>query len=538
MVGASPRLVVVSPPITKPCEPGLSGAAAAARLRELGVDARWIDASMGWFAHALSAENLASCLEVARRDPSRARRLGAYEHAARAHGAKRHPLRRAETYRHRGRYTSAVNELLVALELAAAPWPGAKLRASDLELEGLHPARSQDLARFARRPGPFDPYFRQVLLPRIETSAPSHLGISLTFYHQGFAACRLAVLARERLPGVQLVLAGPLIDCWQAAGNPLDTEPFELFDRVLALPTQHDLAAFAAELGAPAPPVSAPLAVDPDEGPWDDYLVPRPVLPLAIGRGCYWRRCTFCPDHLHPRYQPCSQGALDGWLHRVAERFPRGAMLHLTDSALPPAHLLHLARVIERDGLPLRWHGFVRMERAFADPDNAAQLARGGAALLQWGLETASPALLERLDKGVGPEQARAVLRATATAGIKNHVYLLFGQPGESDEDREATLRFVERERANIHDLNNALLNLPRGSPMHRDAARYGITDIVPFAKDTDLSLYDDFRCGGSHPRVEARRWMARRFFKSPAVKSILGGLKNPFKANHSCFLD
>jgi anaerobic magnesium-protoporphyrin IX monomethyl ester cyclase len=152
-------------------------------------------------------------------------------------------------------------------------------------------------------------------------------------------------------------------------------------------------------------------------------------------------------------------------------------------------------------------------------------------------MESASPALLERLDKGVGPEQARAVLRACSAAGIKNHVYLLWGQPGETDAEREETLRFVEAEGAHIHDLNNALLNLPRGAPMHRHPERYGITAISPFADDTDLSLYDDFRCGDRHPRLEARRWLGRRFFKSGAARGIQGGLKGPFGANHSCFL-
>ena len=33
-----------------------------------------------------------------------------------------------------------------------------------------------------------------------------------------------------------------------------------------------------------------------------DYLSPRPVLQLSASRGCYWRRCLFCPD------QPCVRG--------------------------------------------------------------------------------------------------------------------------------------------------------------------------------------------------------------------------------------
>ncbi|NMC70076.1 MAG: radical SAM protein, partial [Myxococcales bacterium] len=288
---------------------------------------------------------------------------------------------------------------------------------------------------------------------------------------------------------------------------------------------------------APGPPPGGPLTVPLDEASWDDYLAPAPVVPAALGRGCYWRRCTCCPDHLHPPHTPCAPDRLDGWLRAIAARFPGGAMLHLTDSALPPAHLARLAESIRRERLPLRWHGFVRAEPEFGEPAFARALAEGGCALLQFGVETASPRLLELLGKGAGPETARRALRAAAAAGIRTHVYLLFGLPTETDADREATLEFVAAEADAIHAVNPALLNLPKGSPMHRNPERFGITELVPFGAETDLSLYDDFRCGASHPRPEARRWIGRRLFRSDALRAIRGRLRSPFKANHLCFL-
>jgi len=72
---------------------------------------------------------------------------------------------------------------------------------------------------------------------------------------------------------------------------------------------------------------------------------------------------------------------------------------------------------------------------------------------------------------------------------------------------------------------------------MHLHPERFGITAISPFGRDTDLSLYDDFRCGASHPRTEARRWLDHRFFKSAAVRQIRGHLRTPFAASHLCFL-
>jgi hypothetical protein len=95
----------------------------------------------------------------------------------------------------------------------------------------------------------------------------------------------------------------------------------------------------------------------------------------------------------------------------------------------------------------------------------------------------------------------------------------------------------VQAEAASLHDLNASILNLPRRSPMHDAPERYGITALSPFGRDSDLALYADFRCGQSHPRVEARRWLGSRFLKDPTVKVMVGDLNAPFKENHSCFL-
>ncbi|MBI5502526.1 MAG: radical SAM protein [Deltaproteobacteria bacterium] len=541
------RLAVITPPPLKPSEPGLSGAAAASSLSRMGADATWIDASAEWHRFALGPDRLAAARDAASgRD---ATRPDAFRRAIEAARRDTPALRLPQTYADRRVYTSAVNDLENALRLAALPHPGWRLGVAMAALE--RPTRrlesTEVLEWTASTPGPFDAYLVEDLLPRLARDRFQVAAVSLTFQQQGPATFRLAHLLRERLPDIRRVLGGPLVACWLAAGFDLHRPPFDRFHEVVA-GTDEDLAALprgavpGSPLCASAPlretsPEREPLVVPLDGAPWDAYLSPKPIVPGALGRGCSWRRCAFCPDHLHPAHQPCAPAALARWLRDVAARFPRGAMLHLTDSSLPPDLLAHVADVIRDERLPLAWHGFVRVDAAFADPSFARRLAEGGCAMLQLGVESGSPWILERLGKGAAPDLARRVLRSTAAAGIRNQVYLLFGIPGETDEDREATLELVAGEAKRIHACNTALLNLPKGSPMHRRPERFGITELLPFGAGTDLSLYDDFRCGASLPRREARRWLARRFFKSPAVRAIGGRLRASFKANHLCFL-
>ena len=424
---------------------------------------------------------------------------------------------------------------LLGLNRAAArASPGTLVGGELIAIEGERLESSATLARLAGVRGVFDEYFVDELLPALEAARPDVVAVSMTFQQQAPAAFRLARLLRERLPSARRVLGGPLVACWAEAGIPIQGPLFADFDEVLR-GTDDELAKLAG--GGAFAPTAPVLSVPMDDAPWGDYLAPRPVVPAALGRGCHFGRCTFCPDHLHRGHAPAAMSALDAWLHEVANRFPGGAMLHLTDSALPPAHLAHIAEVVARDALPLEWHGFVRADAAFAEPGFAEKLAKGGCAMLQFGIESGSADVVRRLGKGVRPEQARRVLRATAEAGIRNHVYLLFGTPLELDRDRAQTLAFVREEQANIHAINASLLNLPLDSVMHRHAAKFGITSLSPFDDDTDLSLAVDFRCGDSHPRLEARRFLTQRFLKDDAVKAINGRLRASFKANHLCFL-
>jgi hypothetical protein len=532
-----PRIAFITPPLIKPAEPGLSSAAAAQWFRHRGVDAVSVDASIGWYRHTLAPGPMASALHRAESLGYAHGSMMTFRQTVRQLADPVPVLRRPETYRDRRVYSSATNHLVNALRLASVLHPGFHLRVADVEVEGMRPHRSDDLESVSRTPGPFDAYFIEVLIPWLERERITHAAVSFTFLHQAYAGFRLARLLEERLPQLELLAGGPLMACWTAVGATFDAPAFRLFDRICTTASESEMEALALEWGGTAHGRKALLAPDLAATPWDDYLVPMPTVPVALGRGCYWRRCTFCPDYLHPSYRSGSLDALTEWLGAVASRFPQGAMLHLTDSALSPPLLERVAEVIRRDRLPLRWHGFVRLEARFADPAFARHLAEGGCAMLQWGLETASPRLLDMMDKGVTPDQARRALQSCAGAGIRNHAYLLFGLPTETEADRELTLDFVRSERSSLHDLNASILNLPKRSPMHEHPERYGITAMSPFGAETDLSLYSDFRCGPSHPRLEARHWIASRLLKDPSVKAILGDLNAPFKANHSCFL-
>jgi radical SAM superfamily enzyme YgiQ (UPF0313 family) len=71
------------------------------------------------------------------------------------------------------------------------------------------------------------------------------------------------------------------------------------------------------------------------------------------------------------------------------------------------------------------------------------QARRSGCYRLIIGLESGSDRTLRLMEKGATIDDARAAIGRIHEAGMKVSVHWLFGIPGETDEDREQTFRFV-----------------------------------------------------------------------------------------------
>jgi hypothetical protein len=439
---------------------------------------------------------------------------------------------------------------------------------ANFEVRGLRAVSRSDLLSYAGRQATvFDDYLEGRLLPEIARLRPDTIGFSLTFLHQAFATIRFAAKVRERFPRTRLVLGGPMAACWQDAdwGRP----PLDLFDAVFSACPGLPAAATGSRVFPLVPPAGQAFYPDPRDLPGQDFFAPRPVMPMAFGLGCSWGRCTFCPDYqtggglpadwmrsvlpdqmsMTPADQTRGLPADErrgrradgprGWLEGIeAWLAARGPLvIHLTDSCADPRHLDRLAHAVSERQWPVRWYAFVRFTDLLAEPGRLERWAKGGCGLLEFGLETAAEELLRKMNKGISIHRAAEILQRSAGAGIRNYVYLLFGFPGETAGHQGETLEFVLRHQDAIHYLNNAILNLPRCSPLGRSPRQFGIEALTPFpGEDGDLSLYTDFSDGLGSARQRARRFLHETFLADPAVRSRGKAVPPVFKSNHAIF--
>ncbi len=505
-----PSMLLVYPPVSKTCEPPAGVAKLSGALKAHGIRHRVVDANLEGLLHLLERTSSASTdmpdTWTKRAGKNIGRNLAA--------------LRDGGIYRSIDRYKRAVSDINRVLEMSAAGRAAVSL--ANYQHSKLSALKSADLISAAERPeeDPFYPYFARRLRGLLEEEQPALVGFSLNYLSQ--AVCTFAMIGflRRECPGLVIVLGGGLVTSWMR--RPGWKNPFGgLADHLVAGPGEAKLLSLIGKKEAskahPAPDYG-PL-------PLERYLSPGVVLPYSGSSGCYWNRCSFCPEKAEGnRYIPVPAETALSDLHALSGRH-RPVLIHLLDNAVSSS--LMKALTTNPPGVP--WYGFARIDRRLADPDFCSALKRSGCVMLKLGLESGDQGVLDRLEKGVDLVVASRALKALREAGIAAYVYLLFGTPAETIAEARKTLDFTVRHRGEIGFLNLAIFNMPleaAGSSGLRTSSFY----------EGDLSLYTDFVHPAGWNRKDVRLFVENEFKRHPAVSSILKKDPPIFTSNHAPF--
>jgi anaerobic magnesium-protoporphyrin IX monomethyl ester cyclase len=354
---------------------------------------------------------------------------------------------------------------------------------------------------------PYVSYYQEVLLPALERYAPSTVGISMEFAAQSVQALVLGRMLKERFPEIHVTMGGAYLSQWVllmeqpqlagffsftdsvvcgegeesftglmdriAAHEPLnglanlifrdrDTDDIRRFDR-LEYPDVADL---------PPPDFS-----DLDLGA---YLIPKPVIPYAVSRGCYWGKCVFCQnrygDNRMRRYQTVPVDKALDEMFRLSDRYGTDHF-NFSNDVLDPPFLKRFSEALLASGRKLVWNTDLRAEKSVSR-DLCSLMARAGLNSVAIGVESACQRTLDAMDKGKSIEEVRRVMKDLYDHGVATQAMAIFGFPGEKEEEAEMTVRFLEENVDRISYYVVGLLMVLPGSRMHADPHRYGITSL------------------------------------------------------------
>jgi len=524
------KLLLLFPPSWTPSMPHLATPTLTAYLRSQGVDAVQRDLNIEVMDHILTRQHLTRSLRLLRhryKTRSARRRLHASrpprdaidwalgsgpQLASSVERGKR--VFRSDDYWEGGR--AALQTISASLHLVSlAYYP------SQLELSAYSAPVREDMsvALLEMIADPHRNLFYDALngdiIDSIVASNPDIVGISIPTMAQLVAALTIAHLLKKRGCTSHITIGGPHVTMLRAQIARLPAL-FELVDSAIvfegerpllalveALSSGRDLSTVPNLIARQDERIMATPRVEPiplsklpnptfDGLPLSKYLTPELVLPLSTSRGCYHGRCAFCSagyGEPHRFEQLSPERVVESMTELRAQYGVRHVFF--SDEAVTPRNLRGIARLMEQAGKDIHWAAYARMEPSLTD-EILQGLPQGGCQMLLFGLESASPRVLKRMNKGTTPEEMSRVLRHSAQAGLWNHVFFFFGFPGETLGDAQETVNFLYAHADSIHSAAFGTFMLERHSPVHGDPKRFGITNVCA-PKERDLAICFDY---------------------------------------------
>jgi len=500
------KMLLIHPPQAKPCEPPAGVARLAGALRGNGYQCTLLDANLEAQLHLLTGDITGEDTWSRRAIRNCRGNLAA--------------LRAPELYDNIDRYSRAVADLNRVLEITAPP--NVSLNLANYQDLDFSPHRSSDLLEAAERhkDSIFFDYFSKRLDALLPSTSPTLVGFSLNYLSQAVPAFSMIGFLKRHFPQLNIVLGGGLVTTWLS--SPGWRNHFSgLVDHLVAGPGEKPLLKILGDN-------NDFTHVTPDyQGlPLGDYLGPGLIMPYAASSGCYWNKCSFCPEKAEENpYVSLETDVVLADLFSLRKQYSP-SLLHLLDNGVSPA----LMQGLVENPPGLDWYGFARVSHRLSDRDFCVALRRSGCVMLKLGIESGDQGVLDSMDKGIDLELVSKTLHTLKAAGIATYIYLLFGTPAESATEARQTLDFTVRHSDVITFLNLAIFNLPVNSSE---------TAVLPIKKfgDGDLPIYSDFIHPVGWNRKEVRSFLDREFKRHPAIAEIIRRDPPLFTSNHAPFL-
>jgi hypothetical protein len=306
------------------------------------------------------------------------------------------------------------------------------------------------------------------------------IGMSVSFPSQLVLALSLAQEIRRRRPESTLVFGGSYFQS-RIQGQEDLLDQFSCIDVIV---TGHgeavllDLARGAApwrvkgvvvrrgtRCVVDGPPVE-PSSPDFSDVEWNRYVSGAQVAPYSFSTVCHYGRCRFCNGDRESSTNSKSGDCLDlKGMGEVVRRFDLDG-IYIVDAAVTPANMWRIGDACHKS---VKWAANARFEAALMDRALLRSVSDSGCYMLRFGLESGSQRILDAMRKGTHLKVASRVLKYCAEAGIRNHVYIMLGYPGEDESDRDATVDFLKAHAEYIYSYSISLFQALPNTPVYRE---------------------------------------------------------------------
>jgi radical SAM superfamily enzyme YgiQ (UPF0313 family) len=171
------------------------------------------------------------------------------------------------------------------------------------------------------------------------------------------------------------------------------------------------------------------------------------VAAMVTSRGCPYR-CVFCDAFVVQgrKYRAYSPERIVQEIRYLVDHYGvRQVLFKDSEFVLDRNRVARFCELLGASGLGVSWTCSARVDRV--DAALMEQMARAGCRVVQFGVESGDPDVLEGLKKKIDLAQVRLAFCAARTAGIETVANFLVGSPGETRASIEMTRRLIQEIR-------------------------------------------------------------------------------------------
>ena len=367
-----------------------------------------------------------------------------------------------------------------------------------------HGFSGQILGDFADRP--LKP---QELAQAIQRDQP--LAIGFTTYQENIEQIRLwARFAKKLSPGVKIILGGPQVTFMPAEALRHMPE----VDFLCRGEGEEVVLGLCKALSMGKDPARVPglcllrdgqvIETGPSSGAKDLDSYPSPYLMdlidlthkeravMLTSRGCSYQ-CAFCytPRASHRKVRFFSIERIIEEMAYLRSKGIRAFWFADPNFSFSRKRLVSLLEAIIREVAGITFWCQTRYD--LVDGELLSLLKRAGADNMAYGLESANPEVLKKIDKPIDLDRLSQVIRLTQEAGIHVELFSMFALPDETFQQALNTLEFVKSHQVAI-DSNSISqqAHLFFGTPMNEDPSKFGIRPF-PRTRPAYLSVCRDY---------------------------------------------
>ena len=229
----------------------------------------------------------------------------------------------------------------------------------------------------------------------------------------------------------------------------------------------------------------------------DFPIEPRDIiLPIEFGRGCPWKKCSFCPDE---SYNILCQAKTSARVKEEIEYYQsisanlRNYFILDSDALKDPKNIKDISGYLEGKELNFIYAEF-RAERMDKEVLSAIHRFGNWVSNFQIGIETFSDRLLRLMNKGVTALKNVEVLKAAAELGVPVQFNLFTCFPNMTEDDMKENIRVMDLITHILVSENIQMFPgefyLPTDCPVFLDVERYG---LQKHGASIFSSIFEDF---------------------------------------------